>query len=50
MAEKSPKHGKSVSKIRREWLICISESDQEEKNAGLRRQTAGVMLSESAEL
>ena len=44
MPEKSLSYGKGVSKIRPEWPICTIESEQKEKNAALRRKTAGVTL------
>jgi len=50
MVEKSPKCKKGASKIRPKWPICIIESEQKEKNAALRRKTAGIMFSESSDL
>jgi hypothetical protein len=47
---KSPKRGKVTSKIRLEWLICIIESGQKKKRTHLHRKTAGIMISEPAEL
>jgi hypothetical protein len=47
---KSPKRGKDTSKIRLEWLICIIESGQKKKRTHLHRKTAGIMISEPAEL
>jgi hypothetical protein len=50
MLKKSSNHGKGVSKIRLEWLICIIESGQKKKRTHLHRKTVGIMISEPAEL